>query len=122
MCGVTNSNGPIMHILTIFYPFDNNSTLSKHLQNTLCDNILLLSDKTFLSRAEKIRAGTYCRSQPFLVTFAFTTNHNNHGQKTNHFCRQSVFYTEFTALFAAKAVKRLIITSPRLCAWLSVTR
>ena len=53
MCGVTNSNGPIMHILTIFYPFDNNSTLSKHLQNTHCDNILLLSDKTFLSRAEK---------------------------------------------------------------------
>ena len=64
MCGVTNSNGPIMHILTIFYPFDNNSTLSKHLQNTHCDNILLLSDKTFLSWAEKIRAGTYCELHP----------------------------------------------------------
>lgn len=44
MCGVTNSNGPIMHILTIFYPFDNNSTLSKHLQTALCDNISTIFD------------------------------------------------------------------------------
>ena len=35
---------------------------------------LLLSDKTFLSRAEKIRAGTYCRSQPFLVTLLLPQN------------------------------------------------
>ena len=35
---------------------------------------LLLSDKTFLSRAEKIRAGTYCRSQPFLVTLLLLRN------------------------------------------------
>ena len=37
-------------------------------------NFLLLSDKTFLSRAEKIRAGTYCRSQPFLVTLLLPRN------------------------------------------------
>ena len=30
--------------------------------------MLQLSDKTILSRAGKIRAGTYCRSQPCLVT------------------------------------------------------
>ena len=36
--------------------------------------ILLLSDKTFLSRAYKIRAGTYCRSQPFLVTLLLPRN------------------------------------------------
>lgn len=47
MCGVTNSNGPIMHILTIFYPFDNNSTLSKHLQTALCDNISTIFDYHF---------------------------------------------------------------------------
>ena len=35
---------------------------------------LLLSDKTFLSRAGKIRAGTYCRSRPFLVTLLLLRN------------------------------------------------
>ncbi len=94
MCGVTNSNGPIMHILTIFYPFDNNSTLSKHLQTALCDNILLLSDKTFLSRAEKIRAGTYCRSQPF---FAFVTKQTTMGKKLIIFA-DSVYFTQSSRL------------------------
>ena len=43
--------------------------------------------KLFLSRAYKIRAGTYCKSQPFLVTFAFTTKQTTMG-KSNHFIEQ----------------------------------
>ena len=37
-------------------------------------NKLLLSDITFLSRADRIRAGTYSRSQPFLVTLLLPRN------------------------------------------------
>ena len=49
---------------------------------------LLLSDKTFLSRAEKIRAGTYCRSQPFLVTLLLPQTKITMG-KSNHFSGQT---------------------------------
>ena len=95
MCGVTNSNGPIMHILTIFYPFDNNSTLSKHLQNTHCDNILLLSDKTHLSRAEKNQGWHLLQESAF---FALATNQNNHGQKLIIFADR-VYFTQSSRIY-----------------------
>ena len=55
------------------YAFLNRFTYT-HIYNMRTTNKLLLSDKTFLSRAEKIRAGTYCRSQPFLVTLLLLRN------------------------------------------------
>ena len=50
---------------------------------------LLLSDKTFLSRAYKIRAGIYWRSQPFWVTLLLPQTKTTMG-KSNHFSGQPI--------------------------------
>ena len=50
--------------------------------------LLLLSDKTFLRGVgKKIRAGSICRSPPFLVTLLLQLNSITMG-KSNHFSGQ----------------------------------
>ena len=68
----------------------------------------MLSDKTILSRAGKIRADTYCRSQPFLVTLLLPQTKTTMG-KSNHFSGQRIAepYLLASVNFYRTAIKKM---------------